>query len=282
MLLKDIEVKEGSLELVKRLFEDPKKKVHGVFYDNTFFSQRYLTRSHVLDKKVNIEEDEIKLTIGTRVEVVGLLELENTLDMLVKYEAGDIPAFAQLGKQEELPAVPEPVTPSQYLYTVDIVLRMKQPKVTYQEFTIARNKFTLVTLNHVLDKEGEYTQEVQLLFGKADKFYLFSHFYNKKLKADDVELLLEFLVDKNLTGKAIIAVKQESKSATTGIFPYEKLISAYRNTDGSYIFGASTGYIRIPENKIRDYKLEVVPNATTGSYRIDLISKENTIKIFME
>lgn len=283
MLLNKIKKKAGSLEMLQSLMNDNSRKVHGAFYDNNFFSQRYLTRSHILDKKVDIEEDTVRLTLGTRVEVVGLMELENTLDMLVEHSAGDIPSFALHGEQTDLPVVPEVVSPNQYLYTVDLVLVFKQPTVSYQEFKIAGTTFTLVTLEKALGEEDEFEQEVQLLFGDADKLYLFSHFYDKELTPSEVELVMDFIIDKNITGKAIVGVKLETASgASSGLFPYDKLISSYRGGNGDYILGATTGYIRIPEKRLKRYKLRLEPNAKSGSYRLDLVSKQETIKIHME
>jgi hypothetical protein len=284
MRLRDIEKQEGSLELLKGLLEDKSRKVHGVFYDNSYFSQRYLTRSYALAKDINLEEDTLKLTIGTRVEIVGIMELENTLDMLVQHEAGDMPGFAPFGEQTDLPVVPEVVTPGKYLYTVDLVLILKNPTVTYQEFKIADTTFTLVTLKHTLG-EDDLEQEIQLLFGEADKMYLFSHFYNKDLSTEEIELVLDFIVDRNITGKAIVAVKLESNSgSSSGIFPFEKLISSYTGVTGDYIFGATTGYIKIPAGCLKNYRLQLVPNEKSGSYRIELFHNDvdDTIKIYME
>lgn len=284
MRLRDIEKQEGSLELLKGLLEDKSRKVHGVFYDNSFFSQRYLTRSYVTTKDFNIEEDTVKLTLGTRVEIVGIMELENTLDMLVQHEAGDMPGFAPFGEQADLPVVPEVVTAGKYLYTVDLMLILKSPTVTYQEFTIADTVFTLVTLKHTLG-DDEFDQEIQMLFGDADKLYLFSHFYGKKLTPSEIELVFDFIVDRNITGKAIVAVKLESHSgASSGIFPYEKLISSYTGVTGDYIFGATTGYIKIPAGCLKNYMLQLVPNEKSGSYRLELFHDDvdDTIKIYME
>lgn len=286
MKVQGIKVQESSLNRLNNLLRDENRKVHGVFYTNSYFSQRYLSRSHALVDNVNLEEDSIKLTVSTRLERTGLLEIENTLELLVQHEAGDVPGFTPEGvlpdlPQGENPFMAETVGVKQQLFSLDLLLIMRKPRVTQQKFTIAGVEFVLVNL---IQNFGEdFEQNVTLLFGDVAKLYFFSHFYNKKLSVRDMKILIDLIVDKNITGKSIVGVKLESLSgASSSVFPYEELISSYRATSGDYIFGTGTGYVRIPYQKLADYRMSLVPNPDTGSYRIDLESYKDTIRIYME
>src|SRR5690606_3765329 len=118
------------------------------------------------------------------------------------------------------------------LFSTDLFLILDNPELTFQEFTIAGSKFTLVNLKHILkdeeDTEDEgFEQEVSILFGEADRLYLFSHFYNKELNARDTKLIFDLIVDENITGKAITGVKIDSPSgSTSAIFPKGEMISS--------------------------------------------------------
>jgi hypothetical protein len=270
------------LERLNELLNDKTLKVHGVFYDNSFFSQRYLCRTYAMVDNLNIEENTIKFTIASRVETVGIMELGETLELLIEHGAGDIPGLMDEGEQQ---VIPEPVSVTQFLHSLDIYLIFKDPKVTYQDITIAGNKFTVVDLEYTIAAEEDFSfeQKVTLMFGAADKLYLFSHFYNQVLEGEDLEKVLDLIIDKNVTGKAITHVRLETPSgATSGIYPYDKLISVYKSSDGDYIFGSGSGYIRIPEGKLQNYKLQFVPNQLSGSYRLDLTGEQETIKLFTE
>lgn len=269
------------LQRLNELLADKSLKVHGVFYNNSFFSQRYLCRTYTKVNDLNIEDNTIKLTVAARVEAVGIMELGQTLEMLMEYEAGDIPGLMDDGDSQ---VIPEAISVTQYLHSIDIYLVFKDPKVTYRDFSIAGSNFTLVSLEHTLGEgEDTFEQTVTLLFGEASKLYLFSHFYNKVLEGEDMERLLDLIVEENIIGKAIVSVRIDNPSgAGSGIYPYDKLISAYRSEVGDYIFGSGSGYIRIPGEKIREYKLSFVPNQLSGSYRLDLTGEAETIKIFTE
>lgn len=286
MRVQGIKVQDGSLKKLNNLLRDENRKVHGVFYTNSFFSQRYLSRSHALVDNINLEEDSIKLTVSARLERTGLLEIENTLEVLVQNEAGDIPGFTPEGllpdlPQGENPFIAEAVGVNQQLFSVDVLLIMREPKVTYQKFTIAGVEFVLVNLTQSFG--DTYEQTVSLLFGDVAKLYFFSHFYNKKLSVRDMKILFDLIVDTNITGKSVVGVKLESLSgASSSVFPFEELISSYRATSGDYIFGTGAGYVRIPYKKLADYAMSLVPNPDTGSYRIDLESYKDTIRIYME
>ncbi|QEG13679.1 hypothetical protein MARVELLAND_157 [Bacillus phage vB_BspM_MarvelLand] len=274
--------KHGSLGMLKQLLEDKERKVHGVFYTNDHFSDRYLSRSHVLSDEINIEEGTMKLTISTRVESPGIFELENTLDELIKYEAGDIPRFAEEGKQNELP-VAEPISATKSLHTVDLVLVMKEPKITYVAFDIAGVPFTLVTIDYELSQFADtFTQQVKLLFGQADKINFFSHFYGKTFTNGDKRSILKLVLDENITGKAILAVEFDSPVAATQIYPLLSMIAAYTNDNGDAVFTSVGGYIKVTQEVVSQGTLRMSNHLKQGQFRLDIISESGQVKIIME
>lgn len=285
MLVKDIRAHKGTLKKLKNLLNDPSKKVQGVFYTNSFFSRRYLCRSHVLVDGVDITNDQVKLKVTTRVEQAGLIEIENTLTMLVHYEAGDVPGFSPEGLWEDpeadRPHLPEAVSVKQKLFSVDIQLILRNPEVTYQEFTIAGSKFTLINLKHVMDEGIEQT--VTLLFGSSDKLYFFSHFHDKELSQRDMKIILDLILDENITGKAFTGIKLESGSGTaSSLFPMEELISSYTNMSGDIVFSTGTGFIRIGRDQLKDYKLRCNIIKFSGEFQLVLESKTDKIYIYTE
>lgn len=284
MNINGIKEQTGTLKKLHNLLGDSGRTVHGVFYTNSFFSQRYLCRSHVLVDNINIEDETIKLTLATRLEKIGLMEIENTLEMLVKHEAGDLPGFSPEGMFDDphvdQPFVAEAISVKQHLYSVDLLLIVKEPTVTYQEFTIAGSKFALVNLKHRL--EDDFEQTITILFGESDKLYFFSHFFDKELNVRDTKMILDLIIDENITGKAIKGIKIDSVSGVTStVFPFDELINSYSNSSKDIVFGTGAGYIRIPQANLGDYKLKCVPTEF-GQYRLDLIGKKDTIHLYME
>jgi hypothetical protein len=286
MKVNGIKLQEGTLKKVKNLLEDPNRKVQGVFYTNSYFSQRYLSRSHVLVDGVDVEENTVKLTVSTRLEQVGLMEVENTLDKLVQYEAGDLPGFVPEGimedNEEGSPHLPEVVSVKQYLYSVDILLILDNPEITYQEFTIAGSKFTLVNLHKVFDEDFEQT--VSILFGDVDKMYFYSHFYKKNLSVRDLKMIMDLIMNENITGKALIGIKMETPSkASNSLFPMDSLIDSYTTImEGHYIFSTGTGYVRIDRESLKDYKLSCIPSGQSGAYQLVLKGRYDTIRFYTE
>lgn len=284
MILQGIPEKEGNLEFLKQLFDNKDKKIYGVFYTNSLFTQRYLCRQHLLDK-VEFTDDSIKLTVATRVEKVGLMELENTLEVLVKHTAGDIPGLMPEGLLEPEDKVqqgllPEVVSVSQFLTSVDLLLVMKKPTITYQIFNIAGCKFTLVNIHNKLE-EG-FEQTVTLLFGKAGRLYFLSHLYDKELNVKDTKILLDLIVDENITGKAIMGVNMSlSNGAGSSVFPYERLISSYTNAEGDYVFGDGSGYVVIPRDKLDQYQVRCYAT-DRGKYTIEFRHENHLIELLLE
>jgi hypothetical protein len=286
MLLSNIPVKEGSTSFVQGLLSNKDLKTYGVSYTNSFFSQRYLCRQHLLSK-AEFTEDSIKLTVATRVEQVGLMELENTLDFLVQYEAGDIPGLTPEGllePEEDHPVgfLPEAVSVAQFLTSVDLLLVMKDPEVTYQIFDINGCKFTLVNIHHKLGEDFEQT--VTLLLGKPGKLYFLSHLHgNPELDDKDVEILLELVVDENITGKAIRGVSMNVPGAQSSIFPFDRLISSYTASNGDYVFGDGSGYVTIERDALSQYYVSCEASEK-GAYTIQFYcpDSDQTIEIHFE
>ncbi|AIW03553.1 hypothetical protein CPT_Moonbeam155 [Bacillus phage Moonbeam] len=290
MQINSFKVHTASLKKVKNLLNDPGKKVQGVFYKNTHFSQRYLARAYTLIKDINVVEGRIKLQVSMRIEGGGLPELENTLEELVAYNAGDVPGFTPEGyfegsDLEEEPLPVDVVATTKELYNVDILLNMGYVHVTYQEFRIAGKLFTLVNLHNILGsyEEVPFEQMVTLLFGEADNLYFFSNFHNENLSVRDSKLILDLIMDENITGKVIKQVKLESvDGVSASVNPYEELISSYVSMDGDYIFGMGAGHLKIPKDELGNYKMRVIPQGPGGSYQIMLFNNKNTIRLYME
>jgi len=287
MNIEKVKSNKATLRKLKNLLEDGNKKVHGVFYTNTFFSRRYLSRSHILVPDIDIKDDKVELQISTRLEPVGIMELENTLDMLIHYEAGDIPGFTPESDMRsdnvnmDQPHIPEPISIKQSLYSVDIFLIMKEPDITYKEFSIAGTKFTLVKIHQQLDEDFEQT--VYLLFGEVEKLYLFSHFYGEELNLKDTKSVLDLIIDQNITGKTVMGVRIESPSGISNtMFPLEGMISSYYSTTGDVIFSSNTGFIRIPRESMNDFRMTCIPQGQTGAYTLQLDNNKDKIEIHME
>jgi hypothetical protein len=287
MKVKAFKEYEASLQKVKNLLTDSSKKVQGVFYTNSYFSKRYLARAHALVDEINLTgEDSIKLTVSARIEPQGLWEIENTLDTLVRHEAGDIPGFIPEGmfdgiNIEQQPLASDIVTTTKQLYNLDILLIMTWPKVTYQEFKIAGQPFTLVNIHNTLGEEFEQT--VTLLFGPVDNLYFFSNFYDKELSVRDSKIILDLIMDENITGKVIKGIKLETEAGVNSfVFPYEELFNSYHNQDGDYIFGMGGGYIKIPKEEINNYKMRMFPDGKDGGYQIVLENNKSKVRLYME
>lgn len=290
-----VKEREGSLKKLKSLLDNKELKVQGVSYRNSFFSKRYLCRSTLLVNDLNIEDNIVKLTVATRIEQSGLPDLEQTLNFLARYEAGDVPGFSPEGMYDSWESaytadiVPEPISVTQFLISVDILLKLTAPTITYKEFTIAGEKFTLVELNQYFDAEPDdedeaedFEQTITLLFGDASKFSLLSNFYDKELNIRDTKMILDLFVDENLTGKAI---RSMMCSLPNGVqlyqFPFDSLINSYTTSEGDYIFGSGYGYVRIPADKLKSFKMECVPS-NNGAYHITLKSKDQEIDFILE
>ncbi|AMQ66659.1 hypothetical protein BH753_gp177 [Bacillus phage Shbh1] len=286
MSLVNYKQKKATLSKLKKLMNDETKKIQGVDYDNTLFSQRYLARSHAIVEDLNIEDNALKILVTTRVERVGLLEVQNTLEMLVKHGAGDIPGFTPDGVFDgpnlDYPHVEEPISINQSLFSVDLLLIMKNPEITYTDFTVAGVKFTKVHIHQEL--EEYFHQTVTLLFGPSDKLYFLSNFFHKNLTVRDAKLILDTIVDGNLTGKAVVGVKLNASSGcTSSVFPVEDLISSYTTAAKEIVFSASTSYIRIPSNKLSKDSCKMLIRVTeSGSFTLVLKLKTDTILIYLE
>lgn len=273
-----IKEREGTISKLNSLLGN--KKVHGVSYSNSYLNKRYLCRASVLDKDISVEQGKVSLTLPTRVEAAGLGEIEETLEMLLRYGAGAMPGFTPERAWEE--QYVEIVSPTQMMMTIDITVKMEFPTITYKDFSIAGSKFTLVELTRSYDDDA-FNQTITLLFGESDKLYLLSHFYGKELNVRDMKMILDLIVEDNLTGKLIRSIMLEVGNGTSSaIFPFERAITSYLNDDNEYTFGDGAGAITIPLDNLKDYKMTCEPNGVGGSYMIHMEATNHTISFMLE
>ncbi|QZA69621.1 hypothetical protein 035JT004_123 [Bacillus phage 035JT004] len=286
MIINGLKEYKGTLKKVYNLLNDTDRGIQGVYYTNSFFSQRYLTKSFAVADYLNITDNSINLKIVTRVEKAGILELESTNDMLLEYAAGEVKAFSldpeEAYAHNPTTAIPEPVSVNTALFPFDIELFMKDPVVTYQEVTIAGSKFTLVNLHQVLDKEKELEQTVSLLFGERDRLTFFSHLLNKTLTSRDVKLILDLIIDENITGRAVKSVSfRNEEGVVNTIFPYEELINSYRSSGGNYVFGTGHGFLRIPKEGLHKYQMTVESFSDSKNLEYQLVLESAKSRIIL-
>jgi hypothetical protein len=298
--------KPATLQKLKNLLEDDSKKVQGVYYMNSHFSKRYLARAHTIVDRLDVQENEIKMTVSSRVERAGLMELANTLDTLVQHNAGDLPGFqtdvfGNLSEEEirQQGYRPDLWLPGVDIYNVDILLTMKDPVITCQEFTIAGSKFSLVNIDHTLEDEVEesavvtdefvapFRQTVTLLFGDADKLYFYSNFANKELTPRDTQTFMELIAGGNISGKVFKSVTLHAEELSGAIFPYAEIIQVYRSFNGDYVFGTGSGYFQILREELKNYSVTCLPHVAQpgtvpGSYIINIRTKGKTISLLSE
>jgi len=286
MIIKYLVEQKCTLQKLQNLLKDSTRKVHGVYYTNDFFSKRYIARANRLSDSIVVDKGKntVKAKVTTRMEKSGLMEIENTLDVLVKHKAGDMPGFmpeSLLDEDQKPELIAEPISVSQYLYSVDLDLIMENPKVTFQDFTIAGHKFTIVNLYHSLGEDMK--QNLSLIFGESDKMYLFSHFVNTNLTTRDSKMILDLIVDENITGKAIRGVIfNANNKVSVSVYPYDELINSYRSGRGNYVFGTAAGAISVPESEISKYRMSVKAISISGAYELTLKGKDNKIVLLTE
>lgn len=282
--LNEVRKQTGTLTKVKNLAN--KKKVFGAYYTNSLFSRVYLTRHNMLMEDVNVSEDKVQMTVSTRVDGNGIDELENTLQMLIEYGIGDVPGVSADGSYLiEETQNPEYISLNETLFTVDLQLILKEPKVSFREFTIAGNKFTLLTLTHTVTDYFE--QEVKLLYGEPDdsKLFFLSHFAGEKLSMRDAGLILDMIVDENITGKAIVSANFRDTTkfaALTTIYPLNSLIGMYSNIEGDIIINNDNSFLLFPSKSLEDVTMRCEPLLDAGGYSIILEGTSGILTINLE
>lgn len=286
--LKDIKEQTGTMRKLSNLLDS--KKVYGVYYTNCFMSERYLSRSHLDVKELDVKNNEIRMTIPTRVEAQGIRELETTLGMLVEYKIGDIPNITTEAEEgsphgDIIPVADDIVSVNEHLHNIDLYLIVEEPEITYKEFSIAGEKFTLVELHHIIDPSDDVASQVEqtitILFGEVGNLYFLSHFHNKNLTSRDTKMIMDLIVDENITGKAITSISVASKSTSihTYLYPLTSLIGSFKNVSNTIIFSTDTGLVRLEEEDLNKYKMECVPINSEGHYLIKLEGKNESIHI---
>jgi hypothetical protein len=306
MHVSDIKVQQGSLQKLHNLLKD--KKVYGVHYTNNLLSRDYIARPMLLGEYVNLKEETVQVKLTQRVDMRGLGEMEATLYMfqhLTPEEGtliGDLPGFTPEGLLQgsgidEQDQLPDTVTPTQELFSVDVLLNWQKPEITYQEFTISGSKFTLVEMKYEEtfsypgeEEDGEeyddnFTQVISLLFGEPGKMYFFSHFDEKKLNSRDCRLIIDLVKNQNITGKFIKAAYLFSGEGSATLYPYKEALTLYNNTGGDLILGNGSGYFGFYKNALTEVlSCYILPNKRTGGCDISLRPKKlwGQVRLVME
>lgn len=280
-MVKIQEMKPLNATLMKlRSFEENTKlQLYGVGYTNPFLSRRVACRSQALVNKLDIRDNQVHLTLSMLIEKNARYELDNTLDFLVRYEAGDIPGYEL---SEENPnfldnSPQQPITATYQLTNADIRLNMNNPTVQYKEFTIHKEKFTIIYLTEKFDEVLEHT--VSLLYGTSGALKFLGNFVDKELTSIGFSSVFELMSNDNLLGAHIVSLKVESKKEgiRSVCVPIEGVISVMENVEGDYIFSTDQHYFKLPKKSLQDYRMTV--DAVKGGYIIKMDSTHNSIEL---
>lgn len=272
-----------QLAQLKELLEDKTKKVHGISYFNDFFSKPHLVRSHILKDEVLLEEDELRIGFFMRVDYNSFVELENTLEWLVLNEAGDIPGYITEGDVLDKPHLEERVSEGLSLFTADVILNIKSPKVTFEEITIAGESFTIAqVVNQLpLGEDDSVVQRVNLLFGSADKFSFLSHFVGKKLTHEDGMTVLGLIEEENLLGKAIqgAGFRDSNKGHSTFIGSHSEMIQVTRLWSGGYFFRSEVSTFEVDKELLDTMDFKVELEVSSQSHRLTFSNRRKGVEL---
>lgn len=277
--VKETKLLNATLRKLRSYEENDNLKLYGVSYTNPFLSRRVACRSQALVNKLDIQNSQVNLTLSMLIEKNAKFELDNTLDFLVRYEAGDIPGYEQ---SEENPdfldeSPQQPITATYHLADANLALNMKNPTVQYREFTIQKEKFTIVYLTERFDEVIDHT--VALLYGTGGALKFLGKFLDKELTPIGFAPLFELMSDDNLLGTHIVALKVESKKEglRSVCVPIEGVVSLMENMEGDYVFSTDQYYFKLPYASLQDYRMTV--DAVAGGYVLKLDSIHNSIEL---
>ncbi|QVW28980.1 hypothetical protein [Bacillus phage SWEP1] len=272
-----------QLAQLKELLEDKTKKVHGISYFNDFFSKPHLVRSHILKDEVLLEEDELRIGFFMRVDYNSFIELENTLEWLVLNEAGDIPGYIVEGDVLDKPHLEERVSEGLSLFTADVILNMKSPRVSFEKLEIGDEEFTIARVHNdmPLGEDEIAEQQVNLLFGSADKFSFLSHFVGKKLTHEDGMKVLDLIEEDNLLGKAIqgAGFRDSNKGHSTFIGSHSEMIQVTRLWSGGYFFRSEVSTFEVDKELLDTLSFKVELEVTTQSHRLTFGNKRKGVEL---
>lgn len=275
-------VNDGLAQL-KELLEDKTRKVHGISYTNDFFSKPHLVRSHILKDEVLLEEDELRIGFFMRVDYNSFVELENTLEWLVLNEAGDIPGYITEGDVLDKPHLEERVSEGLSLFTADVILNMKSPRVRFVDAEIAGETFTIAKISQKLPlgEDEVVIHEVKLLFGSAEKFNLLSHFVGKKLTNEDGIKVLALIEEENLLGKAIqgAGFRDSNKGHSTFIGSHSEMIQVTRLWSGGYFFRSEVSTFEVDKELLDTMDFKVELEVSSQSHRLTFSNKRKGVEL---
>lgn len=289
MKIHPIKLKPFTIKRLQKLLEGNKKQIYGVSYINSYLTKRHICRNNAEVRNIDIEQGIIDVDLTVRVEDVGATELDITRNMLVTKGLGEItnnyiPDNVFEKDSEHIynePVIVENVSITQGLRSVDISLTFDEPTLTTQDFSIAGSKFTLVNIKQYIEDEN-FEHTITLLFGDTGKLNILSHFYDKDLTSRDAKLIMQLVMDNNLTGKALSGVRYISKEVDTTLFPLENLITPFVNSSGNYVFASGTGYIVLSRSEINKITMYVYVDNSNGTYTITIEGKDYKLILMLD
>lgn len=278
-------MKEVTMRKLRNHLDNDEQTIHGVYYNNSIYSRRYLAQDTVYVQDIDISNNRLKMSVTTRVEFsdVGIEEVNMTKEALHYYEAGTVPHYLfydkdgnQYQPHEELE---EPVTATMSLISMEVLLEMDQPRIYHRNVVIGGQGFDLFEIHQ--DFDG-FKQSVQFLFGRQDKLTFLSHFHGKKLNMKDSQKILELIVKENVTGKAIVGIRSEAEGMVTNLTPVRDMITSIYSFDNEPIFTTDGGYVKLTKSLFKTGTFEA--QFLQGSPRSKLKWKNNhrTVEIFFE
>jgi len=274
------------LEQLKELLESETKKVHGISYFNDFFSKNHLVRSHIFKGDAVLEDNEIRIGFFMRVDYNSFTELDNTLEWLVMNEAGDIPGYIAEGDVLDKPHLEEKISEGLSLFTADIVLNIKEPKIVFETVTIGGEEFVIARVwNRMPLGEDDFVeQSVNLLFGDADKFSFLSHLVGKELTIDDGLEVLDLIEEDNLLGKAVqgASFRDKVRGNDTFIGSHTEMIQVSRLFSGGYYFRSDVSTLQLDKKLLDTLTFTVELEKKIQSHRLVFKNDEVELAIYLE
>jgi hypothetical protein len=286
-------MKKVTQRKLKMLDKDPEKQIYGVFYTNSLLSQRYVSRTATayVDFGKNEFKQEVGISLAMRLETAGLTEMESTLDVLARNQAGDLPGATPEGYYEREggdihKGIPELLSTQAGLSTVDLFVRFKDPSYEAEDFTIQGNTFTKVKIEETVE-EG-FDHSVTLIYGKEGRMSILSFFKDKVLDKRDTRSVLGLIADNNYTGREVTSVRVFDKITETAMVLYPQkallpILTGLSTKDRElYMIGDHGGNITFCLDHLKEVNLTCKTVGKKGWYDLIIDSKYTRITITLD